>query len=135
MIADGIYDPHDAILGLLWLGDSSLVPPLIQALSRMGRVPTQGPYGAIDTRFHCLEALQIITNHDPGRNADDWQAWWNANKQKPRTQWIIEGFTGPRDTQNPEIARREEPFGYNPSHSDQPIWPSPLEFASVLTRS
>ena len=32
-------------------------------------MPREGQYAAIDSRFHVLDALQSITNHDAGRNA------------------------------------------------------------------
>ena len=64
-------DPHDAILEIARIGNASSVPFLIEALSRQGAVPREGPYAAIDTRDHCLEALQMITNQDAGRNAED----------------------------------------------------------------
>jgi hypothetical protein len=49
-------------------------------------------YTAIDTRFHCLEALQVITNQDAGRNAEDWRAWYELNKDKSQEAWIRDGF-------------------------------------------
>jgi len=58
----------------------------------MGTVPREGLYGAIDTRFHVLDALQEITNHDAGRNAEDWRQWCERNKDKTQEQWITEGF-------------------------------------------
>ncbi len=49
-------------------------------------------HGAIDTRFHVLDALQAITNHDAGRNADDWRPWYESSKDKTQQQRIKEGF-------------------------------------------
>jgi hypothetical protein len=85
-------DPHDAILEIGEIGDTTSVPFLINALARQGTVPREGPYGAIDTRFHVLNALQTITNHDAGRNAEDWRSWYEKNKDKKQEQWIREGF-------------------------------------------
>jgi outer membrane protein assembly factor BamB len=85
-------DPHDVILEIGRIGDASSVPFLIEALAKFGTVPREGQYGAIDTRFHVLDALQAITNHDAGRNADDWRPWYETNKDKTRQQWIKEGF-------------------------------------------
>jgi hypothetical protein len=81
-------DPHDVILELTRIGDATSVPPLIEALAKLGRVPREGTYGAIDTHFHCLDALQAITNQDAGRNAEDWRAWYEANKEKTRSSGL-----------------------------------------------
>src|SRR5580698_55860 len=85
-------DPHDVILEIRAIGDRTSVPFLIEALAKMGTVPREGMYGAIDTRFHVLDALQEITNHDAGRNAEDWRQWYEKNKDKTQEQWIKEGF-------------------------------------------
>ncbi|HUD65058.1 MAG TPA: hypothetical protein VMQ17_10795 [Candidatus Sulfotelmatobacter sp.] len=68
-------DPHDVILEIRAIGDPTSVPFLIEALAKMGTVSREGLYGAIDTRFHVLDALQEITNHDAGRNAEDLRQW------------------------------------------------------------
>jgi len=85
-------DPHDVILEIGRIGDATSVPFLIEALARQGTVPREGQYSAIDTRFHVLDALEAITNHDAGRNADDWRPWYETNKDKTQQQWIEEGF-------------------------------------------
>lgn len=85
-------DPHDVILEIGAIGDASSVPFLIEALAKQGTVPREGPYSAIDTRFHVLNALQSITNHDAGRNAEDWRPWYEKNKDKTQGQWIKDGF-------------------------------------------
>jgi len=85
-------DPHDVILEIGWIGDASSVPFLIDALAKQGNVPRQGLYASIDTRFHTLDALQSITNHDAGRNAEDWRQWYEKNKDKTQEQWIKDGF-------------------------------------------
>ena len=85
-------DPHDVILEIGAIGDATSVPFLIEALAKFGTVPREGPYGAIDTRFHVLSALQSITNHDAGRNAEDWRQWYEKNKDKTQAQWIKDGF-------------------------------------------
>lgn len=85
-------DPHDVILEIGRIGDATSVPFLIEALAKQGTVPREGQYGAIDTRFHVLDALQAITNHDAGRNAEDWRAWYETNRDKTQ-QWIKDGFT------------------------------------------
>src|SRR6202162_5192279 len=85
-------DPHDVILEIGWIGDAASVPFLIDALSKQGAVPREGPYASIDTRFHVLDALQAITNHDAGRNAEDWRQWYEKNKDKTQEQWIKDGF-------------------------------------------
>lgn len=85
-------DPHDVILELLRIGDATSVPFLIEALAKLATVPREGQYRAIDTRFHVLDALLAITNHDAGRNAEDWRPWYETNKDKTRQQWIKEGF-------------------------------------------
>ena len=85
-------DPHDVILEIGRIGDPTSVPYLIEALAKFGTVPREGQYGAIDTRFHVLDALQAITNHDAGRNAEDWRPWYETNKDKTQQQWIKEGF-------------------------------------------
>ena len=85
-------DPHDVILQIWAIGSPMSVPFLIEALAKQGTVPREGMYTAIDTRFHVLDALQGITNHDAGRNAEDWRAWYEKNKDKTQEQWIKEGF-------------------------------------------
>jgi len=45
-------------------------------LAKQGTVPSEGQYAAIDTRFHVLNGLQAITNHDAGRNGEDWRPWY-----------------------------------------------------------
>lgn len=85
-------DPHDVILRIRAIGSPASVPFLIEALAKQGTVPREGQYAAIDTRFHVLEALQEITNHDAGRNAEDWRAWYENNRDKKQEQWIKEGF-------------------------------------------
>jgi hypothetical protein len=83
---------HDAILEMGRTGDAASVPLLIEALAKQGTVPRDGPYGAVCTRFHVLDALQSITNHDAGRNAEDWRSWYEKNKDKTQAQWIKDGF-------------------------------------------
>jgi outer membrane protein assembly factor BamB len=85
-------DPHDVILEIGRIGDATSVPFLIEALAKQGTVPREGPYAAIDTRFHMLDALQSITNHDAGPNAEDWRPWYEKNKGKTQAQWIKDGF-------------------------------------------
>jgi outer membrane protein assembly factor BamB len=85
-------DPHDVILEIGRIGDATSVPFLIEALAKQGAVPREGRYAAIDTRFHVLDALQSITNHDAGRNAEDWRPWYEKNKGKTQAQWIKDGF-------------------------------------------
>jgi outer membrane protein assembly factor BamB len=85
-------DPHDVILESGRIGDPSSVPFLIEALAKYGTVPREGRYSAIDTRFAVLDALQEITNHNAGRNAEDWRPWYETNKDKTQQQWIEEGF-------------------------------------------
>ena len=85
-------DPHDVILEIGAIGDATSVPFLIEALAKQGTVPREGLYAAIDTRFHVLDALQSITNHDAGRNAEDWRLWYEKNKGKSQAQWIKDGF-------------------------------------------
>ena len=85
-------DPHDVILEIGRIGDATSIPFLIEALAKQGTVPREGQYGAIDTRFHVLDALQAITNHDAGRNAEDWRPWYETNRAKTQQQWITEGF-------------------------------------------
>jgi outer membrane protein assembly factor BamB len=85
-------DPHDVILEIVRIGNATSVPFLIDALAKQGTVPREGPYSAIDTRFHCLEALQVITNRDAGRNAEDWRSWYEVNRAKTQEQWMLEGF-------------------------------------------
>ena len=85
-------DPHDVILELGQIGDATSVPFLIEALAKLGTVPREGQYSAICTRFHVLDALQSITNHDAGRNPEDWRPWYEKNKNKMQGQWIKDGF-------------------------------------------
>ena len=85
-------DPHDVILEIGRIGDATSVPFLIEALAKQGTVPREGQYAAIDTRFHLLDALQSITNHDSGPNAEDWWPWYEKNKGKTQAQWIKDGF-------------------------------------------
>lgn len=85
-------DPHGVILEIGRIGDVTSVPFLIEALAKQGTVPREGQYAAIDTRFHVLDVLHAITNHDAGRNAEDWRPWYEKNKDKTQQQWIKNGF-------------------------------------------
>jgi outer membrane protein assembly factor BamB len=85
-------DPHDAVLSVAAIGNASSVPLLIDLLARQGAVSPEGPYLSGDTRAHCLEALQTITNQDVGRTAEDWQACYGENKELPQEQWVRDGF-------------------------------------------
>jgi outer membrane protein assembly factor BamB len=85
-------DPAPFIPGIAAIDDPSSVPFLAEALANEGNVPREGSYGAVDTRFQLLDALQVITNHDAGRNGDDWRAWYEQNKGKTKREWIKEGF-------------------------------------------
>lgn len=85
-------DPHDAVLSVAAIGNASSVPLLIDLLARQGAVSPGGPYLSGDTRAHCLEALQTITNQDVGRTAEDWRAWYGENKELPQEQWVRDGF-------------------------------------------
>jgi outer membrane protein assembly factor BamB len=85
-------DPHDVILAIGGIGNASSLPFLIDALAKQGNVPREGMYASIDTRVHTLNALQSITNHDAGRNAEDWRQWYGKNKDKTQEQWIKDGF-------------------------------------------
>jgi hypothetical protein len=85
-------DPYDVILEIGRIGDATSVSFLIEALAKQGTVPREGQYAAIDTRFHVLDALQSITNHDAGRNAEDWRPWYEKNKGKTQAQRIKDGF-------------------------------------------
>jgi hypothetical protein len=116
-------DPHDVILEIARINDATSVPFLIEALAREGQVPSAGPYAAIDTRLHCLEALQVITNQDAGRNAEDWRSWYEANRLKSQEQWIREGFAQkgfpvsdpPDDSFISALIRASDPK-YRPGH-------------------
>ena len=111
------------ILEIASIGDATSVPFLIEALARQGNVPPAGPYTAIDTRFHSLEALQIITNQDAGRNAEDWRSWYEANSVRSQEQWIREGFaqngfpvsSPPDDSFITALIRASDPK-YQPGH-------------------
>jgi outer membrane protein assembly factor BamB len=85
-------DPHDAVISVAAIGNASSVPFLIEVLARQGVVPPSGPFLSGDTRAHCLEALQIITNQDAGRNAEDWRAWYDEHKGQPQEDWVRDGF-------------------------------------------
>ncbi|HWR16962.1 MAG TPA: PQQ-binding-like beta-propeller repeat protein [Terriglobales bacterium] len=85
-------DPHDLVLDISRIGDPTSVPFLIEALAKQGDVPREGPYGSVCTRVHVLDGLRSITNHDAGRNADDWRSWYEKNKDKTQAQWIKDGF-------------------------------------------
>jgi hypothetical protein len=100
-------DPHDALLALARIGDASSVPFLIRTLAKQGSVPREGPYGTTDTRGHCLDALQVITNQHAGRNAEDWLGWYERNKEKSQHEWILDGFAQHRF---PVAQPIDEPF-------------------------
>ncbi|HMJ15888.1 MAG TPA: hypothetical protein VK524_30940, partial [Polyangiaceae bacterium] len=37
-------------------------------------------------------ALVVICRQDFGRNADEWQKWWDANSNKHRIEWLIDAL-------------------------------------------
>ncbi|MBN1917207.1 MAG: PQQ-binding-like beta-propeller repeat protein [Verrucomicrobia bacterium] len=82
-------DHHDDYIHLIYIGDESSVPFLIWSL----RWEERSPDGSmVCTKAHCLEALEQITNNDPGCEHEDWQRWWRANRRKSRREWIFDGF-------------------------------------------
>ena len=79
------------VLAIKGIGDATSVPFLIEALAR-SRVPAPGTHTVGHTSDHCVEALQVITNQDAGRDEGDWRSWYEANRGKSQEQWIREGF-------------------------------------------
>jgi hypothetical protein len=91
-LMEGAGNCRDAIGELRRIGDASSVPVLILTLARLERGPGFGPDDPNGNRFYCLDALRVITNHDAGRAAHEWQAWLDRNRETPQQQWIIDGF-------------------------------------------
>lgn len=80
------------IPGNLLPSDAAGVPHLIERLRSLGDVPETGNYAAADVRFSVLDRLRVITNQDAGRNARDWDAWYERSRHKSQEDWIREGF-------------------------------------------
>jgi len=79
---------HDAYIRLAFVGDETSVPRLIRAL----RWAPDPDGGWECTWSHCCEALSAITNQAPGYSYKAWRTWYEANKAKPRLEWIADGF-------------------------------------------
>jgi hypothetical protein len=59
---------HDALLGLIGVGDDSSVSHLIRCLENM-----PDPCGC--SKNHCIDALEIITGEDFGDDVEEWKRW------------------------------------------------------------
>jgi outer membrane protein assembly factor BamB len=95
-------------------GDKSSIPYLIQALkSESASSDIEDNYMA-DT---ILKGLRRITGNDMGSSYEDWEKWWDGNKDKTEEQWWLdavrrEGYpvSGYPDTDS--IASIVETIGY-----------------------
>lgn len=38
-------------------------------------------------------ALTVATRQDFGMSKEEWTTWWNLNRERPRTEWLIESLT------------------------------------------
>ena len=94
---------HDAYIDLIRVGDESSVPFLIRSLKWHPRSPDGS---MVCTKGHCLEALERITNNNPGYEYEDWKRWWRENRRKTRQEWIFDGFraAGPPVSDPPDDA-------------------------------
>jgi len=79
---------HDAYIQLAFVGDETSVPRLIRAM----RWAPDPDGGWECTWSHCYLALCAITNQAPGPSYRAWRIWYDAHKEKPRLEWIAEGF-------------------------------------------
>jgi hypothetical protein len=73
---------HVALEALADLRDPRSVPRLIRILSDSAPEIVKSAHWA----------LVVISRQDFGRNADDWQKWWDANSDKHRIEWLIDAL-------------------------------------------
>ncbi|MCK5861867.1 MAG: PQQ-binding-like beta-propeller repeat protein [Candidatus Hydrogenedentes bacterium] len=78
---------HDAFLMIGGIGNETSVPIILKALK-----PYLTPGPQVCTAGHGLEALEMITNHTPGKDYGDWEKWWEIHKGEDREKWVLDGF-------------------------------------------
>jgi hypothetical protein len=87
---------HDAYLYAAGLGNNETVPLLLERLRldyRQPDLPGDGSTGGFDcAQIHLVDALRSITNTDQGMFYRRWAAWWEANRDLPQHQWMVNGF-------------------------------------------
>ena len=82
LMLDGEYQ-HDGSSELLYIGDITSVPALLQLLKdnpirKMG----DGRYLGTCTVAHAIAALRKITNVDAGATYEEWNTWWEEYQKK-----------------------------------------------------
>ena len=74
---------HDACGELIYVGDSSSVPHLIQALKLFPDAELGPNEGAVCTRFHCVGALRKITGAtNVGMSYSSWKQWYESSQRR-----------------------------------------------------
>lgn len=82
-IQRGVW-PHDAF-SILSYGDGETVAFII------AHIPKDQQIDDCDMG-HVGNALQEITNQDPGNFGRDWLSWWKTNSGKRVVDWVSDGF-------------------------------------------
>jgi hypothetical protein len=87
-------DLHNACIGLIYVGDQTSIPLLIEALKEF---PDEEPRGSvICTWGHCVEALETITQAKPGYSYSAWHRWRGGEEALPNKGMQRMGAKGPR---------------------------------------
>ena len=82
MLLNGEYQ-HDGSSELVYIGDISSVPALLQVLK--DNPPTRMPDGrlfGICTAAHAYEALVKITGNKESKTYEEWGAWWEQYQKE-----------------------------------------------------
>jgi len=69
---------HDGSITLSHIGTIESVPALLAVLKKY---PVSPGGSMICTRAHALGALYKITGQKLGSGYEEWESWWNANKE------------------------------------------------------
>ena len=82
MMLNGEYQ-HDGSSELVYIGDISSVPALLQVLrdNPPTRMPDGGLFG-ICTSAHAYEALVKITGNKESKTYEEWSAWWEQYQKE-----------------------------------------------------
>ncbi|NQT85088.1 hypothetical protein HQ563_18885 [bacterium] len=76
---------HDDFVTVGRYGDKQFAAEMIRRM-KPGQDISACSQGHKDT------ALRMITNQDAGDIVEDWQEWWQVNRDKTQEEWIREGF-------------------------------------------
>ena len=82
MMLNGEYQ-HDGSSELLYIGDISSVPALLQVLKdNPPSIMADGKSIGICTAAHAYEALVKITGNKESKTYEEWKAWWEQYQKE-----------------------------------------------------